>query len=219
VFVDNSFFDDGNTQRMRFAVLGGVVLHAFIIVWFAMPTSQKMISADMMSAPTHVTIRFMMPVKDTPKPIRDVVEAEPLKAKPVVKKMAKAVRPPPPKILNQIEPAAAPTTKEKRESVTTPKAVPKSIPVVSEKNLKGRRVQPEYPKRALRLRQEGIVLLHVLISETGARQKIKLHKPSQYALLNQAAIKAVKKWTFNPNKVNGHAVPSWVEIPVEFKIR
>jgi protein TonB len=90
---------------------------------------------------------------------------------------------------------------------------------VSDQNLKGRRVQPTYPQRALRMRQEGVVWLHVLISKTGAREDIKLHKPSQYALLNQAAIKAVKKWTFDPNVINGHAVKSWVEIPVEFKIQ
>jgi len=64
-----------------------------------------------------------------------------------------------------------------------------------------------------------VVWLHVLISQTGEREDIKLHKASKFALLNQAALQAVKKWSFEPTRKNGRAVKSWVEIPIEFRIQ
>ena len=227
MFVDNGFFDDENTRRLSFGIMGAMMAHALILVWFSLPSSQKIISADTFSPPTNVSIRFVTPIKEQPKSVAKVVKVEPVKNKPVVKKVVKAVvQKPLPETLNRIEPAAAlpqvyePTSQPvKREPVEISKPVRDVIPVISAASIKGRRVQPEYPKRSLRMRQEGVVWLHVLVSEDGQRQDIKLHKPSQYALLNQAAFKAVKKWTFDPNIVNGRAIQSWVEIPIEFKIQ
>jgi len=222
MFVENHFFDDEKTRRLSFGIVGALLAHALILVWFSLPASQTIISADTFSAPTNVSIRFIKPVKEPLKPVSEVVKVEPVKKKPVLKKVAKAVlQEPPPETLNKIEPAAAPPQiyQPTPQPVEISQPAPNVIPVVSGASLKGRRVQPEYPKRSLRMRQEGVIWLHVLISDTGARQDIKLHKPSQYALLNQAAIKAVKRWTFDPNIVNGRAVQSWVEIPIEFKIQ
>ena len=142
------------------------------------------------------------------------------KQKLVDKKSVKAV-PLQASTLNQVEPAAKQIITEVSQpdsKMITEVFVPQVIPVVSERDLKGRRIKPKYPERALRMRQEGVVWLHVLISETGRQKDIKIHRPTQYALLNRAALKAVKKWTFTPNVINGKATSSWVEIPVEFKI-
>lgn len=227
MFVDNSFFNDENTKRLSFGITGAMLAHALILVWFSLPVSQKIISAEIISPPTNVSIRFVTPIKELPKPVPIIIKTEPVQKKPVVKKIAKAApQKPLPETLNRIEPAAPPPPTYPSEPqpvqekpIEISKFVRDVIPVISATSIKGRRVQPEYPKRSLRMRQEGVVWLHVLISEDGKRQDIKLHKPSQYALLNQAAIKAVKKWTFDPNVVNGRAVQSWVGIPIEFKIQ
>ena len=166
------------------------------------------------------------------KPVKKkIVKKEIVKKKPVPEKVAKIVpQQPSPVILNEIEPAAAaqqvaqPIVKSSPPPAQTQpqvqvKATPKAIPVVNERNLTGRRVAPKYPARAEKMGQEGTVWLRVLISETGTREDIKIHKASKYASLNQAAVKAVKKWTFSPNLGNGQATKSWVEIPVEFKIQ
>ena len=92
------------------------------------------------------------------------------------------------------------------------------IPVTSNFSVKGQRQIPQYPKRALRLKQEGVIYLRVLLSAEGVSEKIEFSQKSIYPLLNKAAIKAVKKWHFNPTIVKGKAVKSWVEIPIEFKI-
>lgn len=227
MFVDNSFFDDENTKRLSVGVGGALLAHVLILVWFSLPISQKIISADVFSPPTNVSIRFVTPIKEPSKPEPKIIKAEPAQKKPVIKKIAKAVaKEPLPETLNKIEPAAAPPQLHQpepqpiqKEPIEILKPVRDVTPIISVASIKGRRVQPEYPKRSLRMGHEGVVWLHVLISEDGQRQEIKLHQPSQYALLNQAAIKAVKKWTFDPNVVNGRAVQSWVEIPIEFKIQ
>jgi len=219
MFVNKTILKKPIVHRYGFSMMSAFMFHALILIGFLFPFSKKMITADTYSAPTNVTIRFTSPVKEPQK----IVKAEPVKPKAVQKKIVqakKAVKPITPQELNNVQPASAPPPSvqkiERVENVQPPKEI---IPVVSGDNIKGRRVQPQYPQRALRMRQEGVVWLRVLISETGARQDLKLHKPSQYAVLNQAAIKAVKKWTFDPNIVQGRAVKSWVEIPIEFKIQ
>ncbi len=211
MFVDNSFFADENIRRLGFGIAGAIVVHALIFIWLSFSASQKIISANIFSPPTSVSIRFITPIEKQPV-IERVTNA--VAQKPLPETLNKIESPPEPQQAHQ--PISQPI---QQEPIKVSKPIEDVIPVVSEINLKGRRVQPEYPKRSLKMHQEGVVWLHVLISETGARQEIKLHKPSKYALLNQAAIKAVKKWTFKPNVVNGRTVRSWVEIPIEFKIQ
>jgi periplasmic protein TonB len=232
MYVDKQFSDDENTQRLSFGIGGALLAHALILIWFCLPQPQKIISPDTFSSPTSVSFRFTAPAKELviekpPEPVQETIKTEPVKTKPVIKKVAKAEVPEPvEQELNKIEPAAPsqpsyqPEPKPlQQELIEVSKPVRDTIPVISDAGITGRRVQPDYPKRALRMRQEGVVWLHVLIAEDGKRQEIKLYKPSQYALLNEAALEAVKKWTFDPNIVNGRPVQSWVEIPVEFKIQ
>lgn len=82
----------------------------------------------------------------------------------------------------------------------------------------GNKEMPIYPKRSLKLGQEGVVYLKILISESGVSEQIEFLKKSQYPLLNKSAINAVKKWQFKPVIIGGKAVKSWVEVPIEFKI-
>jgi len=210
----NNISDD-NIARLGLSLGVAIFAHIVLLYGISHAQSQKTVSADILSLPTSVAVRFISPHKPVEKNVVKKVEVK--KTKPVPQKIVKAQ--PIPQQLNNIEPAAAPPQVTPQVQKTVPVVAPVAIPVISDKALKGRRVAPQYPDRALRMRQEGTVWLHVLISETGARQDIKLHKPSQYALLNQAAIKAVKKWTFTPNAVGGRPTKSWVEIPIEFKIR
>lgn len=212
IFYQNGYFREQNALREGASIFLAVVLHIAVLFLILHTQSQKTISADILSLPTNVAVRFV--TQEKPK---DIVEK---------KIIAKPFKQEEPKQLNKIEPAAAPQPAPdlipkitKQNPISSIQPALDIIPVVKEPSIKGRRVQPEYPKRALRMRQEGVVWLHVLIDKDGKRQDIKLHKPSQYALLNQAALKAVKKWNFDPNVVNGRPVQSWMEIPIEFRIQ
>ncbi len=215
MFSNINFLNGEDRQRLSFGFAGAFLLHLLILLQFMLPSSQRIMSAETFTPPTNIKINFISPLKTqiSTKPPQEIIKAEPAQKKPAIKKIAKAlIQEPTPAILNKIEPAAAPV------QIIKPVQTPNTIPVFNKASVKGRRIQPQYPKRALRLRQEGVVWLHVLVSSNGARQDIKVHKPSQYALLNQAAVKAVKKWRFNPNFVDGRATRGWVAIPIEFRI-
>jgi len=233
------FFENEHMNRLGAGFTGALCLHCAVFFLISSTFIQAVIpSQTYSSAPTNISIRFTTP----PKPEKKIVKAaeilptppvqktqppepKPVKQKPKVKKVVKKqVTTPPPEKLNKIEPASI-TKEEKvteqpiKETVQTSKVTPDIIPVTREVKTTGRRAQPEYPRSAQRRGQEGVVLIRVLISENGTREDIQIHKPSRYALLNTAAMKAVKKWKFDPHMVNGSARKSWVEIPIEFKLQ
>lgn len=78
---------------------------------------------------------------------------------------------------------------------------------------------PLYPESARRKLQEGLVLLDVLIDQSGEVTEVNLTKSSQVKALDQAAIEAVKKWQFNPAMANHKSVESKVQIPIRFKLK
>ncbi len=77
---------------------------------------------------------------------------------------------------------------------------------------------PEYPKMARRSGQEGRVILKVLVAENGKPEKVVLATSSGYEALDQAAIEAVKQWSFIPAKRNNQAMSASVLVPVKFSL-
>lgn len=77
---------------------------------------------------------------------------------------------------------------------------------------------PRYPSQARRRNQQGIVRVEVSLDERGQQLKLKLVRSSGVDSLDQAALEAVTHWRFRPEIVDGRAVPSRVEIPIEFAL-
>ncbi|MFW1677762.1 energy transducer TonB, partial [Pontibacter sp. JAM-7] len=78
---------------------------------------------------------------------------------------------------------------------------------------------PEYPRKALRRKLEGMVMIRVLVGADGANQRVIIQQSSGHEVLDQAALEAVTKWRFVPSRYAGKAVAAWVEVPVNFKLR
>ncbi len=77
---------------------------------------------------------------------------------------------------------------------------------------------PEYPKMARRSGQQGRVILKVLVAENGKPENVALATSSGYEALDQAAIEAVKQWSFIPAKRNNQAMSASVLVPVKFSL-
>jgi protein TonB len=77
---------------------------------------------------------------------------------------------------------------------------------------------PAYPLEARRDRQEGLVILSVLVNEGGRPQQVLIAQSSGFVLLDRAAIDAVKQWQFSPARMADQALLSQVEIPIRFKL-
>lgn len=77
---------------------------------------------------------------------------------------------------------------------------------------------PRYPSQARRRNQQGTVRVEVCLDERGRQLKLTLVRSSGVTSLDQAALEAVSQWRFRPEVVDGRAVPSRVEIPIEFAL-
>jgi len=77
---------------------------------------------------------------------------------------------------------------------------------------------PLYPEAARRLRQEGLVILLVEVSENGSAQKSSIKQTSGHTILDDAALNAVKDWKFRPGSLGGIPFTSQVEVPLRFKL-
>ena len=77
---------------------------------------------------------------------------------------------------------------------------------------------PAYPDVARRLRQEGTVQLRVLVSPSGSASAVSIASSSGVASLDQAALRAVRRWRFKPAQRDGLAVAATVQVPIRFEL-
>lgn len=82
-----------------------------------------------------------------------------------------------------------------------------------------RNPKPPYPDMSRRLREEGRVLLRVLISAEGTAKQVELKQSSGYKRLDDSALSTVKRWRFVPAKRGGQAIEMWYDVPVSFSLR
>lgn len=79
--------------------------------------------------------------------------------------------------------------------------------------------EPEYPPLARRRQQEGTVVLEVLVTPEGTVGGLALQQSSGHSLLDEAALKGVKGWRFEPGRRGAVAVTMKVLVPVRFGLR
>jgi protein TonB len=158
-------------------------------------------------------------------------------------------RPPPPKIEEPPLPTPPVRVQEMRPKapqVRTPPQVPVAPPVV-DSPLQSQRADPQppaiddaprppvdvaptalayhtrtkipYPREAFQMRQQGTVILRVLVGTDGIPQTIEIEQSSGSRSLDIAARDAVRKWTFQAGTRNGIATPLWARVPISFSLQ
>lgn len=78
---------------------------------------------------------------------------------------------------------------------------------------------PPYPDAARRRGQEGQVILFVVVDRSGAPMTVSIKKSSGVSVLDEAALKAVKKWKFKPATLAGIPVVFSVDVPIRFGLK
>lgn len=79
--------------------------------------------------------------------------------------------------------------------------------------------KPDYPDEAKREGWEGTVLLRVLVGPHGAPESIEVNRSSGFEVLDRAARDSVRNWRFHPAYYGDRQVPSWVRIPIVFRLK
>lgn len=75
---------------------------------------------------------------------------------------------------------------------------------------------PPYPAAAQRKKVGGVVLLFVMVDEEGNPSAVQLRRTSGHTLLDEAALRAVRRWHFIPASAGGKPVIAKLEVPIRF---
>lgn len=97
-------------------------------------------------------------------------------------------------------------------SPSTHAAVRAAVPLATDNR------PPEYPALARKRGWQGRVLLAVAVGSDGSVQKVWVHSGSGHELLDEAALRAVRAWRFQPGNRGGAPVATEVQVPVHFQL-
>lgn len=78
---------------------------------------------------------------------------------------------------------------------------------------------PRYPGKARRAGWQGTTVLRVLVDSEGYPDRVTLGRTSGFDILDVEAMRAVRHWKFHPAHKGINAIPSWVRIPVAFRLK
>ncbi|MEA3470361.1 MAG: energy transducer TonB [Thermodesulfobacteriota bacterium] len=99
------------------------------------------------------------------------------------------------------------------------KAIPEKGEIVSAFPRYRENPRPLYPPIARRRGYEGTTLLSLYVLEDGTVGEAVVKKTSGHSILDRAAVRAVKKWLFEPASRMGKAIPVWVDVPIRFVVK
>lgn len=77
---------------------------------------------------------------------------------------------------------------------------------------------PAYPSLSRKKKEQGTVLLKLLVKADGSVGSISVLKSSGFSRLDQAALQAVKHWRFTPATQQGKNIDYWYEMPMTFAL-
>lgn len=209
-----------------------VLLHAGVLLWISQhptpvlpivpPEVPPMTIEFSQPAPPQVepppVQPVVEPVVEPPPPVEDELATKPPPPKPVPKPKPKPV----PKLAPKPVPQPAAPAPAAPQPVAPPAAPapPAPAPITPASANAGylKNPAPEYPALALRKGWEGTVLLRVQVLANGKPGETQVQKTSGRQQLDDAALHAVKRWSFVPAKQGDVAQVGWVSVPIDFKI-
>jgi len=112
-------------------------------------------------------------------------------------------------------PASPPSSDEPLESQASSDA---SADVVLARPRYSQNPPPNYPTIARKRKYQGTVVLDVFVKENGRVGDLRVADSSTYSLLDRAAMKAVRRWQFEPAYHGDHPVAMWVKVPIRFHL-
>jgi protein TonB len=77
---------------------------------------------------------------------------------------------------------------------------------------------PDYPALAQDRGLQGQVVLKVRVLASGKPDNVAVEKSSGHKILDDAAVKAVTAWSFDPAKRGQTPIDGWVKVPLNFKL-
>lgn len=195
------------SASVRKAVVFGTIvsMHGIAVIALAhvrrdidVPAPQQPIAVRMISLPQEKSDPVPIKVKTIAPTISIQPPEVPTIDVPIVEESLRAITIP-------VQPAAPVASSTDRDA-------PKLISTVEYV----RQPVPRYPSQSRKLREQGLVMLRVLIDEHGRACSIEIESSSGHARLDHAAREAVERAAFRPYVEDGEPRRAVVLIPIEF---
>jgi protein TonB len=110
------------------------------------------------------------------------------------------------------------TTSETPPAAEPAPAAAESLPDV-EAEPRADNEPPRYPEEARRRGQEGTVIVLAAVAVDGLVLEVALQSPSPHPELNREALRAVRRWRFEPARRGGVAVAVTTPVSVVFRLQ
>jgi protein TonB len=225
--ADRAFNRAFNRTRSRAGLLAlasvTIALHAAIIAAF-----DRHASVEPLPVKTPPLALEIAPPKVEPPPPPPVVKPKPLPQ--VAKAVPKpAVRPTPQPKLSEpvarndapVDPSPSPNAIPAAPAQAAPAPAPAPVERVTEpRGYAGylNNPAPAYPSAALKRGLEGRVILKVHVLADGHPDNVAVARSSGHDILDEAAVKAVTSWVFDPARRGQTPIDGWVNVPLNFKL-
>jgi protein TonB len=214
-YANRKLAPQGKKLALIIATVFAVAAHVGIVVYLNRPMSIEPLPRKIPEMVMEFAPPPPPPQVEPPKPIPQVAKAQP------------APRPAPaniPVVQNAVttsEPTA--DTVQVAQAVpppAPPAAPPAPEPVTEPKGYAGylNNPAPSYPPAAQRRGLQGKVILKIHVLASGQPDNVTVAKSSGYDILDDAAVKAVTGWVFDPAKRGQKAIDGWVNVPINFKL-
>jgi len=115
-------------------------------------------------------------------------------------------------------PTAAPPATASEELAMRPPGAERAATPPHPITASGANAKPDYPAEAQRRGWQGRVVLRVEVSPAGSPLSVDVRVSSGHELLDQAALRAVRRWRFVPATQGGTPVAGTVDVPVQFRL-
>jgi len=119
---------------------------------------------------------------------------------------------PPERIEEPIQVAALPSEAEVTPG-PSPSGIKEAIPLYRENP------PPRYPRIARRKGYEGTVVLEVLVNIEGKVAECRIIRSCGHSVLDEAAVKSIRNWLFEPGMRGEKKVEMWVKVPIRFQLK
>ena len=198
-------------DHSRHACVGVVIVVVHAAALYAALTFAPQIKRAVAEVPLAVTfISQAEPPRDRPLPQVSVVTPQPIVDAPELPLIELPTDAPPAARAITIPAAPPPPAAAPKEDRSVPKLV-SAVEYVREP-------APRYPPQSRRLREQGLVVLRVVIDERGTASSIEIETSSGHARLDDAAREAVSRAAFRPYVEDGEPRRALVLIPIEFAL-
>jgi len=145
---------------------------------------------------------------------RPVASPDPAPAAPVLATAPPAPLPPIAAPVADAAPPAPPVVVAKAQPSAVAPAPVVVLPSTDADYLQNEK--PAYPALSRKKREQGKVVVGVLIGPDGTAQKAHIHESSGFERLDQAALATVQRWRYVPGKKGGVATAMWFNVPIDF---